>query len=195
MLEDLLGSKTKVRLLRLLVAHPEREFSTREVSLAIGQSVGTVHPALRQLWAVRAILARQVGRSRLVRLNRAHPLAQALGSVFRQEASALTMVAVEFAEALPRGGIKAAVLFGSVARGEPTARSDVDVLVVVDDPRKAAVVERTAASMLDRYDANVSPLVLTSKDVGRRLASFDPLLQTIAAEGRLLRGRAAWLGR
>ena len=195
MFEDILGSRTKVRILRALCVNPEREFSTRELALALGQSLGSVHPALGQLLGPRVVLTRRVGRSRLVRINRRHPLYEALSSLFRDEASALATVAREFADALPQGGIEAAVLFGSVARDEPSAWSDVDVLVVVDAPRRAAQVQAVAASMLDRFDANVTPLVLTRGEVASRLRAFDPLLQTIAAEGRLLRGRANWLGR
>jgi len=131
----------------------------------------------------------------VVRINPRHPLYEALASLFRDEALALATVAREFAEALPGGGLEAAVLFGSVAREEPSAGSDVDVLVVVDAPRRAAGVREVAASMLDRFDANVTPLVLTRGEVANRLQAFDPLLQTIASEGRLLRGRANWLGR
>ncbi len=195
MFEDLLGSKTKVRILRLLCAHPGREFSLREVSLAVGQSLGSVHPALRQLLAVRIVVTRRVGRSRTVRINPTHPLHGALVALFRQEGSALVRVARAFAEALPRQGIEAVVLFGSVARGLPSVRSDVDILVVVDVRRRAAAVRTVADSMLDRFDANVSSLVLTKGEVARRIAAFDPLLATIAAEGKLLRGRARWLGR
>lgn len=190
-----MGSKTKVRILRLLCARPEREFTTREVALTIGQSLGTVHPSLGQLLGTRIILTRRVGRSRVVRINRAHPLYTILASLFRKEGSALTDIARAFADALPAGGIEAAILYGSVARGQPGERSDVDVLVILDDRRKASAVRRIAASMLDRFDINVSPMILTSGEVVRRLAAFDPLLQTIAAEGRLLRGRATWLGR
>lgn len=195
MFEEILGSGTKIRLLRLLSTHPDREFTTRELALAVGQSLGSVHPALRQLWDARAVVTRRVGRSRVVRINRAHPLYPAMAALFREESSALTRVAREFADILPRQGVESAVLFGSVARGESDARSDVDVLVVVGDPRKGSAVQKAAATILDRYDANVSPLVLTSAEVRRRLKAFDPLLQTIAAEGRLLRGRATWLGR
>lgn len=195
MLEEILGSRTKVRILRLLVGQPEREFTTRQLALAARQSLGAVHPALGQLVASRIVLIRRVGRSRVVRINRGHPLHGALAALFRGESSALLLVAREFADALPGEGLAAVVLFGSVARGEPGPRSDVDVLVVVDDPRRAPTARRVASSMLDRYDANVSPLVLSSVEVARRLSRFDPLLGTIASEGKLLRGRAEWLGR
>ena len=195
MFEELLGSKTKVRILRLLCAHPEREFSLRELSLAVGQSLGSVYPAVKQLLDARIVLTRRVGHSRTVRISPSHPLHGALVTLFRQEGSALVRVAQAFADALPRRGVEAVVLFGSVARGQPSARSDVDVLVVVDDARRAGAVRKVAASLLDRFDANVSPLVLPAREVARRLPTFDPLLETIVVEGKLLRGRAKWLGR
>ena len=195
MLEELLGARTKVRILRVLCAHPGREFTFRELSQAVGQSPGSTIPALRGLLEARIVVARRVGRSRAVRLNDRHPLAGPVRRLFRDEAAALAGVAQAFVDALPAAGLKAAVLFGSVARGEPTARSDVDVLVVVDDLRRSPAIRSTAAAMLDRIDASLSPLILTQGEVDRRLKTFDPLLETIAAEGRLLRGRAGWLGR
>ncbi len=167
----------------------------RELSRAVDQSLGSTVPALNDLLGARIVLMRRVGRSRVVRLNEAHPLAGPLRKLFRDETDALVGVARSFSEALPSAGLKAAVLFGSAARGESSARSDVDVLVVVDDPRRAAAVEGVAAAMLDRFDATVSPLILPEREVERRIAAFDPLLETIAAEGKLLRGRASWLGR
>lgn len=195
MLEDILGSKTKVTILRLLCAHPGREFTLRELSLEVGRSLGSVHPATQQLLDTRIVLTRRVGRSRTVRINPAHPLYDALEALFRQEGSALVRVAQAFADAAAHPGVEAVVLFGSVARGQPSVRSDIDVLVAVDDLRRADAVRKVATSLLDRFDANVSPLVLTSAEITRRLADFDPLLVTIAAEGKLLRGRAKWVGR
>ncbi len=57
MFEDILGSRTKVRILRVLCASPKREFSTRELALAVGQSLGSVHPALGQLLGTRVVLS------------------------------------------------------------------------------------------------------------------------------------------
>lgn len=195
MLEELVGSRAKVRILRLLCAHSSREYTLRELSRAVGLSLGTTVPSVEGLLRSRIVTSRRAGRSRLVRLNERHPLAPALGALFREEARALARVAAAFADALPAAGLRSAILFGSAARGEPSARSDVDILVVVDDARRTDAIRREANVLLDRTDAAVSPLILTDREVERRLASFDPLLETIAGEGKLLRGRAPWLGR
>lgn len=195
MLEEILGSAAKVRILRVLYAGHRRERTIRDLARALDLSVGTVHPAVGQLAAARVILTRRVGRSVAVQANPTHVLSPALSTLFRAEAAAFVPVAEAFAESLPAKGLSGVVLYGSVARGEAGPRSDIDVLVVLDDLRSAPAVRKAAAAVLDRFDANVVPLVLTRGEVDRRLRAFDPLLLTIAGEGRRLRGRVPWLGR
>ena len=192
MLDAILGSKTKVRVLRLLVRTPTREFALGDMTDALGLSTGSVHPAVRQLVEIRMLVARRVGRSRAFRLNERHVLYAALLSLFGAEGRGLVPVAQEFAKSLPARGTRAVVLFGSAARGVPTPQSDIDVLVVAERSLEPAV-RKAAESILDRYDVNVSPLVLPKEEVDRRLRAFDPLLLTVAQEGKTLRGRVAWL--
>ena len=194
MLDAILGSKTKVRVLRLLARAPTREFALGDMTDALGLSTGSVHPAVRQLVEIRMLAVRRVGRSRAFRLNERHVLYAALLSLFGTEGRGLVPVAQEFAKSLPARGTRAVVLFGSAARGVPTPLSDIDVLVVADRSLEPAV-RKAAESILDRYDVNVSPLVLPKEEVDRRLRAFDPLLLTVAQEGKTLRGRAAWLAR
>ena len=195
MLENILASKTKVKILRFLLAEPGREFSQQDIASSLGMSTGSIHPAIDQLLGVRMILTRRVGRSRAIRINRRHPLYSSLRTLFRREATGLVAVARAFADALPEKGVDAVVLFGSVARGGASPRSDVDVLVVVDSPAAAEHVRHIADSALDRFDVNLSPLVMDAREVGPRLQAFDPLMLTIAREGQLLRGKAKWLER
>ena len=195
MLDEIIGSRTKVRIVRFLVAEPGREFSQQDIVSSLGLSTGSIHPAINQLLAVRMVLSRRVGRSRPIRINRRHPFYSSLRALFRREATGLVAVARDFADALPKKGVDAVVLFGSVARGGASPRSDVDVLVVVDSPAAAEHVRHIADSALDRFDVNLSPLVMDASEVGRRLGAFDPLMLTIAREGQLLRGKAKWLER
>lgn len=194
MLDTILGSRTRVRILRLLAAHPDREWSAQDVARGLDLSMGSVHPALDQLLDARVVVARRLGRSRALQINRRHPLYPALRATFREETEALRTAARAFAQALPEEGVEAVVLFGSVARGQATLRSDVDVLVLVRDAGLEEEVQAAAASLLDRHDVAITPLVLTSEEVARRLRRLDPLVLAIAEEGELLRGRAEWLG-
>ena len=76
------------------------------------------------------------------------------------------------------------VLFGSYARGEPRADSDVDLLVVM--PFKGSGVSK-AAEMIRKLRPSfaVELVIRTPKDVARRLAMNDFFLKE-ATRGRLL---------
>ena len=76
------------------------------------------------------------------------------------------------------------VVFGSVARGEDTSESDVDLLVVLRDP-----VDRYAESgpladmmvdMMAQHNAFVTPIVFSEEEY--RTANW-PLLRNVRAEG------------
>jgi uncharacterized protein len=84
---------------------------------------------------------------------------------------------------LRRHGIRRAVLFGSVARGEPTRHSDVDLILV----------QQTGKRFLDRYEgllleltralpeASVEPFIYTPGEL--ESMREQPFIQRALAEG------------
>lgn len=75
-------------------------------------------------------------------------------------------------------------LIGSVARGDHTGTSDVDVLVVVDSPTEENPVDRIR-SYLPLFDLPVAVdvLVWTTHERDERLAAGDRLALLVAGEG------------
>lgn len=64
------------------------------------------------------------------------------------------------------GEVACAILFGSVARGEPMGRkSDIDILVLVD--KESVAVERKILDMVEKYE-RVSVSVRTFEDLKKR---------------------------
>lgn len=79
------------------------------------------------------------------------------------------------------------ILFGSRARGTATEGSDVDFLVIV--PHSEQRPARRAADLLSRCRPRLvamDVLVRTPEEIERRRAGFDPFLERILAEGKIL---------
>ena len=80
------------------------------------------------------------------------------------------------------------ILFGSYAYGEPTEDSDIDLLIVKETSERFIdrwVAVRDLIADPERRIA-VEPIVVTSEELGRRLAGGDQFFQEIVARGKLL---------
>lgn len=105
----------------------------------------------------------------------------------RAERERLIEEARSFVERLaPHLGVRWAVVFGSVARGDFSTRSDVDVLVVA---------ERLPEAYRDRLEAlgwptagRVEPIAWTPDEYARQLGRRDPIAVEALEEGVWLAG-------
>ena len=193
MLEKMISSKSKVKILRKMMEDENREFCLEDLVRTINLSFGTVYPALKDLVDSRIVITRKLGRSKLYRINRKHFLYRELKNLFKKEKSAFMNIAKKFAEKLEKEGIKNIILFGSVARGDFTGKSDVDVLIIYEKPDVRKRVERLCQEFLDRYDVEMSPTFLSVEEARERRARLDRFLVRVLDEGKVLYGDAEWL--
>lgn len=194
MLEKIISSKSKVKILRRLVENPKREFCIEDIVKATKLSFGTAHPTLKDMVSSRMIISRKVGRSTLYKVNDRNPLFPKLKDLFGKEKTMMEDIASEFVTELEKSGIKAIVLFGSVARGEVTEKSDIDLLLILEDDEKTKQkVSDFAKRFLDRYDVEIIPTFLSTEESRRRFKKADKFILNVAAEGKVLYGGLDWL--
>lgn len=97
-----------------------------------------------------------------------------------------------FAEALKlRLGdqLHAVVLYGSVAKGTAHDQSDIDLLVVAEEPDKAFDITGEIAYELDfrqGFQTFTTPLELSPDQLENYVRSGDPFLERVLGEGRVL---------
>lgn len=89
------------------------------------------------------------------------------------------------------GAVKV-VLFGSVARGDYSASSDIDLLVVKETSERlpARVAEALGPCWAADPPLPVEPLVYTPGELRRLVADENPLVLEALREGRVLHDRA-----
>lgn len=128
---DALFSRTQQRVLGLLFGTPDRSFFAREIFDHAGAGRGTVQRELERLLASGLITVRQVGNQKHYQANAASPVFGELRSLMLKTSG--LAAPVEAALRSLRSRIELALIYGSVASGEATAASDVDLLVVSDE--------------------------------------------------------------
>jgi len=123
---EVFGGQARFKVLQALFAEPGRGFGPRELAAAAGIDPGNTARLLKR-WTEAGLVHRrhQDGLPRYC-ASTAPQLAPLV--TLMQQDSALVRTLREGLENV--AGVEVALVFGSVARGEATAKSDVDVLVL-----------------------------------------------------------------
>lgn len=195
MIENILGSRVKIKILRKLSSFENGEFSFEELGKSLSLSLGAVHPALRELSDSRIVAARKIGKSKLYSINKKHLVFREIKNLFGAERTGFLKVAARFAKGVDKAGIKSIVLFGSVARGEASEKSDIDILIIFKKsgfPAKEKI-NAQIQEFLDMHDVEIIPTFLTMKEALKRRRKFDRFIMNVINEGKILYGDIKWL--
>lgn len=127
MLTDLLFGALRKRALAELFLNPTNTLHVRELARRTETQPGTLNRELHKLAAAGLLVRTKVGNQVQYQANRACPIFDELTTLFRKTDG----IAAAVADALAGvEGIECALIFGSVARGEETPYSDIDVLIL-----------------------------------------------------------------
>ncbi|MBI5357417.1 transcriptional regulator [Candidatus Saccharibacteria bacterium] len=128
MIEQLFGSKTRVKLLQLFYGNPNRSFYVREITRKIDEQLNSVRRELANLQSIGIISSENTNNKLYYEVNQAYPHYKALASIF-----GVTKITIEDkGEDDPLkaiGRVDLAILTGQFTRDD---RSGVDFLVVGD---------------------------------------------------------------
>jgi predicted nucleotidyltransferase len=125
-----LFGKTRRQVLALLYGQPERSFYLREVAARAGGGMSQVQTELARLTAAGLVLREKRANQVHFRANRAAPIFNELQAIVTKTFGVAGVLRAALAAHARR--IRHAAIYGSVAKGTATSRSDVDVLLVGD---------------------------------------------------------------
>ena len=191
-LDEVLGRSPHVRILRYL-CRTGGEHTGRAIGRAIQVSHPAVHRALRTLAGRAMVQAVRHGPAIAYRLNEEHWLVRTgIKPLFDSEAAFFEAVgeAVRSAAGVP---VRSVILFGSVARGEAGAESDIDLLCLTGSASAKAGAEQgfvNAATRLRRqFGRRFSVMVLSETEFARRYRQRERLAREIVERGWAISGK------
>lgn len=176
-----LFGKTQQAVLSLLFGQPERSFYLRELVAAAGGGASQVQRELAALTAAGLVTREPRGNQVWFAANPASPVFSELKSLIAKTAGIADVVR-DALQPFARQ-IAAAFIYGSVARGEHDASSDVDVLVVGSvAPSKLAPVQLALKERLGRL---VRAVVYSASEFRKHAASREHFLANVMQQPRI----------
>jgi len=129
-MSSLLFPEYRRRILGLLLLRPEEALHGREVARRTGLPAGTITRELARLAEAGLLRREKRGNQQVYSANTSGPIFAELASILRKTSGLADVLSAALAPLA--GRLKLAFVFGSVARGEEGAASDVDLLLVGD---------------------------------------------------------------
>ncbi len=159
-----------------VLGRPDRSLSLAEIGRRTGVAASGVHKEVERLLESGIVLDRRVGRNRVIRANRDHPLFQPMSQIIAATYGPVPVLRELFQDV---GGADEVFIFGSWAArraGEPGEfPRDLDVLVVGDSSRR--VLADVASEAGDKLDLEVNVTRLSTQEWGAEDPS--PFVQTV----------------
>ena len=179
-----LRSKARQRLLAFYFTNPAARRHLRDLAERLRLDPSNLSKELARLEREGLFESEMSGRQKYFRLNREYALFNEVRSIIGKTIGAVPLIAQSLKKI---EGIEEAYLYGSFARNQQDAGSDIDVLVI-GNPRGQALAE--AIQKLERHlGREINYTVLTRKEFASRKRRKDAFLENVWHNKRILRIR------
>jgi predicted nucleotidyltransferase len=191
-LGDLIFGQTRGGVLALLYGHPDQRFFVREISRHVGTSAGTVQRELETLSQFGLIGRSVSGRQVYYQANRAHPVFSEIHSLIAKTVGVFQLLGSALAPFAKR--VSLAFVYGSMARQDENAGSDVDLMIVGDVTLDEILTQ--LAPVERAISREINPTVYTANEFKSKLQSGNHFLRSVlSGETVLLIGDKDELGK
>lgn len=179
---DALFAKVQQRVLGVLFGNPGRSFYANEVIGLARSGTGAVQRELARLEGAGLVVASRIGKQKHYQANHRSPVfaelralvlkTSGLADVLRE---ALTPVADK---------VRAAFVYGSIAKGQDTAASDVD-LMVISERLTYADLFGTLKGASAHLGRKVAPTIYSPKELARRRKQDSAFVTRVLEQPKL----------
>jgi predicted nucleotidyltransferase len=160
--DEILGNRTKVKLLRAFFTYSGKEFTESELQRIAGIPQASVHRNVKSLLANGLLDRERIGKANLYSLNKEHILYPLIKNTFENERNLLSELKKSLKDSIESfSGIGLAVLFGSVVKGTERVDSDIDILIVckADKSQVEAEMKNLIQDIINKFGNMISPMI------------------------------------
>ena len=179
---DALFTKTQQRVLGLLYGKPEQSFYTNEIVRWADMGRGTIRRELERLASAGLLLVTREGNQLHYKANHSNPIYHELLGIVRKTFGIADVIRAVLAPVFEQ--IDLAFIYGSIAKREDTASSDIDLLVITDSLAYTDLmaVLTDAEQSLGRP---INPSIYTAGQIKEKLEQKNAFLTRVMEQPKL----------
>ncbi|UCH41865.1 MAG: nucleotidyltransferase domain-containing protein [Gammaproteobacteria bacterium] len=181
-LGDALFTMTQQRVLGLLYGKPDESFYTKQILRLTGMGVHTIKRELDRMEATGIITMTKIGNQHHYQANPECPIYDELLGIVRKTFGVADVIKIAVEQLDEQ--IIAAFVYGSIAKAEDTATSDIDLMVIAKDLAYAEVMEslRDAEHSLGR---KINPSIYGTHEIKKKLKQKNAFLTRVMEQPKL----------
>jgi len=179
---DALFTKSQQRVLGVIFGNPGRSFYANEIIARAGSGTGAVQRELAKLEGAGLVKVTRVGNQKHYQVNVDTPVFGPLHELVLKTSGLADVLRGSLAAI--RSEITAAFVYGSVAKGQDRAGSDVDLMVISDDlayPDLFQVLEDASR----RLGRQVNPTVYSVSELEKRIRGRNSFVVRVLKQPRI----------
>lgn len=181
-LADALFTKVQQRVLGVLFGNPGKTFYANEIIALASSGVGAVQRELARLAASGLVTVARVGKQKHYQANADSPVFEELRGLVVKTSGLADVLRTALAPLATQ--IDAAFVYGSVAKGQDSAVSDIDLMVVSENLTHADLFGAIEAA-ISRLGRNVNPTVYSRQELDKRIREKNAFITRVLGQPRL----------
>jgi predicted nucleotidyltransferase len=181
MLEALISSKTRVKLLTLFLLNPASEYYVREIVRMTEENYNAVRRELSNLEAFGLITGQKKGNQQYYSVNRTFFLYDELQKIVLKTEGITKIIKDDLAQ---QSDIECMFIYGSFAKGTAGAKSDIDLFIVgnVDESTLIPLVRKSERAI----NREINYTLMHSDELESRKQSGDPFVKHVMEEQKIM---------
>jgi predicted nucleotidyltransferase len=188
-LEDVLGNRATITLLRTMITYRGKIFTVRGLASESGVSHNETALAVHDLEKMGIITIQPIGRAYNLELNEeSYILNEIITPAVNAERNTVNELILVLKKIFDTKKITTAAIFGSVASTKEQIDSDIDLIIISNNHDHAITLISEASKQVSaRFNGNLSPITFTEKEF--KTKQKGSLAQSIIANHILISGK------
>lgn len=181
MLEAIISSKTRVKLLTLFLLSPEREYYVREIVRMTDENMNAVRRELANLESFGLISGRRRGNQHYYSVNRDFFLYGDLQKIVLKTEGVARTIQERMGDL---DQIMCMFIYGSFAQGKAGEKSDIDLFIIgtIDENRLIPLVNESERTL----NREINYTLMRPDEMRQRKETGDPFVKNVMQEPKIM---------